>query len=381
MHICFLTSEYPKEGYPHGGIGTFVKTIAKALVDNGHKVSVVGVNYINAYEVEDDNGVLVYRLRASKVKGLKWWFNNRQFSKQIEAIHKKHPIDIVEVSELGLAFLQKLPSISYIIRLHGGHHFFAESEQRKIHWWSGLQEKRSFKKADGFIAVSNYVKEHTNTYLSYNNKPIEVISSPVNLDVFNPEKYKAKKSNSILFAGTVCEKKGIRQLVLSMKKVLKTYPFLQLDIYGRDWYYKNGRSYIEELKTIIRGELPELENKIIFHGSVPINELASHYKSSRLCVFPSLMETQGLVAQEAMAMGKLVVFSELGPGKECIEHQKTGLLCNPYEVDSISEAINWSLENELASKQIEVEARVFVLEKYNISQLLNRNIKFYKSVK
>ena len=27
MHICFLTSEYPKIGFPHGGIGSFVKTI------------------------------------------------------------------------------------------------------------------------------------------------------------------------------------------------------------------------------------------------------------------------------------------------------------------------------------------------------------------
>ena len=31
MHICFLTDEYPKEGFPHGGIGSFVKTMAEAL--------------------------------------------------------------------------------------------------------------------------------------------------------------------------------------------------------------------------------------------------------------------------------------------------------------------------------------------------------------
>ena len=34
MHICFLTNEYPKAGFPHGGLGSFVKTMAEALVKN-----------------------------------------------------------------------------------------------------------------------------------------------------------------------------------------------------------------------------------------------------------------------------------------------------------------------------------------------------------
>ena len=65
---------------------------------------------------------------------------------------------------------QKIKNIKYVIRLHGGHHFFAEAENRGINKWKGFQEKRSFKKADAFIAVSNYVKNHTATYLSYYNK-------------------------------------------------------------------------------------------------------------------------------------------------------------------------------------------------------------------
>ena len=57
MHICFLTNEYPKEGFPHGGIGSFVKTLAVALVKQGIKVSVVGMNYTANDESETVNGV------------------------------------------------------------------------------------------------------------------------------------------------------------------------------------------------------------------------------------------------------------------------------------------------------------------------------------
>ena len=39
MHICYITSEFPKQGFPHGGAGTFIATIAKALVEKGISVS------------------------------------------------------------------------------------------------------------------------------------------------------------------------------------------------------------------------------------------------------------------------------------------------------------------------------------------------------
>ena len=124
MHICFLTNEYPKEGFPHGGLGTFVKTIAEELVSKNIQVSVVGLNYNPIDETEQLNGVTVIRIKRSKVKGLAWFFNSKNIGKTIDAIHRKAPIHIIEGPELSLAFLPKIKDIKYIIRLHGGHHFF-----------------------------------------------------------------------------------------------------------------------------------------------------------------------------------------------------------------------------------------------------------------
>ena len=59
MHLCFITHEYPKAGFPHGGIGSFVKTIATALVQNKIQVSVVGINYIAKDEIESIDGVTI----------------------------------------------------------------------------------------------------------------------------------------------------------------------------------------------------------------------------------------------------------------------------------------------------------------------------------
>lgn len=380
MHICFLTNEYPKEGFPHGGIGSFVKTLAVALVKKGFKVSVVGINYTSENETENIDGVNVYRLKRSTVKGLSWHFNSKAIDLKIKEIHQQNPIQIIESPELGLAFLSKIKAIKYSIRLHGGHHFFAESEKRKINRWKGFQEKRSFKKSDAFIAVSHYVKNHTEKYLNYNNKPIAYISNPIDTDFFKPRENKVEYKNRIVFVGTVCEKKGVRQLIQSFPFVKKEFPDTTLEIYGRDWFFPDGSSYVKMLKEKEIPNLGELAKDIHFNGLVSYNDIPQVYAEASVCVFPSHMETQGLVAPEAMAMKKAVVFTKDGPGPEAIADFVTGLLCDPYNPKDIAEKIIWIFSNAEKTKVIAQKARDFACQKYGLEIILDQNVNFYKTI-
>ncbi len=380
MHICFITHEYPKTGFPHGGLGSFVKTISQELIKNGIEVSVVGINYENKNEQTSENGINIYRLKKNKIKGLSWYLNSKAINYKIAEIHKTNTIHIIEASELGLAFINKIKSIDYLIRLHGGHHFFAESEKRGINFWKGFQEKRSFKKADGFIAVSKYVKTHTEKYLSYNNKKVELIKNPINTNLFKPLNTSII-DHRIVFAGTVCEKKGIRQLVQAFGIVKEKFPKSTLEIYGRDWFFPDGSSYVKMLQEKELPKLGQFANDIIFHGAIDYNNIPNKYAEAEVCVFPSHIETQGLVAPEAMAMEKIVIFTKLGPGPETIINFETGLLCNPYNENDIAEKIIWVFENKLKAKKIGINAREFVIKKFCLDNIVNKNIDFYKSLK
>ena len=379
MHICFLTNEYPKAGFPHGGLGSFVKTIAEALVNKGIQVTVVGLNYVLSDETENVNGVNIIRIRKSKVKGLAWYFNSKNIAKTIAAIHKKNPIYIVEGPELSLAFLPKIKEIKYIIRLHGGHHFFAEGENRGINVWKGFQEKRSFEKADAFIAVSNYVKSHTAKFLSYHNKPIEVIFNPINSQLFQPLETAIEVSN-ITFAGTICEKKGVRQLIQSFPMVKEKFPNVILNLYGRDWLFPDGSSYIKMLQEIELPKIGNISKDIIFHGAVSYNEIPSAYAKAAVCVFPSHMETLGLVAPEAMVMEKPVIFTKLGPGPEVIADGETGWLCNPHEPKEIANMIIQVLSNPHKASEIAKQGRLSILQQFEIKTIVSKNIEFYNKL-
>lgn len=378
MHICFLTSEYPHLDYPHGGVGTFIQTLGRALVQKGVRVSVVGIGYTGHDVKENDHGVKVYRLRRSKWPKLRFIDSGKRLNSFLRNLHCEYPISIIETTELGCAFIQKIPSVQYLIRMHGGHHFFANSENRSINPWKGFQEKRSFKKADYVIGVSQYVVNHTLEYINFGDKLKGVISNPANLDRF----YEADPSKvipgRIFFAGTVCEKKGIRQLVQAMPIIKKAVPEAHLVVAGRDWRFpKTGDSYIEYLQQYIHAEV---RDAITFLCAIPNDRMPFEIEKSAVCCYPSHMETFGIVSIEAMAMGKPVVFTEFGPGPEIIHIGKTGLLCNSYFPKDIAEKVIYMLTHPEEATQMGRAARQFALENFAIEKIVEKNIALYKSL-
>jgi glycosyltransferase involved in cell wall biosynthesis len=167
-------------------------------------------------------------------------------------------------------------------------------------------------------------------------------------------------------------------LILAFHELRKKYPEKHLDLYGRDWYYPDGRSYITSLRDTYDAEFFE---NVHFHGTIPREELNKRYAEASFCIFPSHMETQGLVTLEAMLLEKPVIFSLYGPGQETIEHEKTGLLCDVYDPKDIAEKMKWIIENPDASTEMGKVARQKVLKKYDICTILDRNLSFYESLR
>lgn len=181
----------------------------------------------------------------------------------------------------------------------------------------------------------------------------------------------------MVFVGTVCEKKGVKNLVLAIDQVKDQFPNVHLDIYGKDWYFSNGDSYKDMIREMIKGRL---ESHIQLHDPVPHDQIPEIYESAEICIFPSFMETQGLVAPEAMAMGKLVIFTDKGPGPETIQHGIDGFLCNPLEVSSIAEAIREAFQALGRKKEISRAARKTIEENFGLSKILKENVNFYNQV-
>ena len=378
MHICFLTHEYPQKDATQGGIGSVVQTIGRALVEKGVKVSVVGVYKEMKQETfEYDEGVAVYRLHASSWPIARFIPNSRSLVKKLYEIHSDEPIDIIEGSELSFAFIPKKFPAKKVIRMHGGHHFFAVTLGKKPAFWRSFQEKRSFAKADGLIAVSRFVGEKTTELLRLT-QPFTTIYNIVDTTKFykaDPKKVSPKK---LLFVGTVIEKKGVRQLVQAMPKILERFPDARLEIIGRDWKHpETGESYTEYLKTFI---LPDFAHAIKISGPIPHTVIPQKLEEAEVCVYPSHMEAMPIAWLEALGMGKAVVASKLGPGPEAIIDEKTGLLCNPLDPDDIARKVIRMLSSPSESIAMGENARRDILQRFDPDRIIDANVSFYKGL-
>ena len=372
MHICFITSEFPKTGFPHGGVGTFVATLAKALALKGIRVSVIGLNYIPKNETEVIDGVQVYRVKAKKVKGLQWYYNTQPVAQKIKQVHEQFPIDFVETAEMGLAFLPKLKGVKYVIRMHGGHHFFAKAENRPAEWWKVFQEKRSFQKADRILAVSHYVAETTREMLQLGNRDIKVIYNPIDVQKFYLSDPNKVQPYTLFFAGTIIEKKGIRQLVQSLNYLVDDYPQVHLFIAGRD---ANLPGTTTPYRPILEQEINEkIKSHITFLGVVPNSEIKNHIERAQICCYPSHMEAMPLAWLEVLAMGKTFIGGATGPGPEAVLDGITGLLADPHDPKDIAAKIKYLFEHPQKGIEMGSAARARVLKEFDIDIVVSQNV-------
>lgn len=92
-------------------------------------------------------------------------------------------------------------------------------------------------------------------------------------------------------------------------------------------------------------------------GFLDREQLATVYASCDLCVLPSLKETCGLVALEAMSSGVPVVAADSGGFRETIDHGQTGLLISGNDPKAFAAAMVWLAFDHRFRRSLGVEAR------------------------
>ena len=116
MHIGFITPEYPYKALPGaGGLGTSIKNLAHALVQEGVEVSVfvIGLDRSESF-VEDQ--IQFHFIQKFKVPGITWFVTRKYYQNLINKIVESNGIDLLEAPDwTGIAAFMKF-RVPLIIR-------------------------------------------------------------------------------------------------------------------------------------------------------------------------------------------------------------------------------------------------------------------------
>jgi len=379
MRLLFVCNEYPPS--QHGGIGTFVQTLGRELVKQGHTIYVVGYERsVNKETHEDDQGIHVIRIPQKRALTLKFHlfrfslsaFTSRiRLSRQVNKLVKQHQIDLVESYDWSgpLWFSTVCP---LLVRLHGAYTAHAIYEHNRPGYLMRLLEQRNVSIADHLVAVSHHIRESTLKALGMPAHPCDVIYNGVDVSFFAPVPNIHPDANVVLFVGKIHPRKGIRELLEAWEIVHKRMPSAKLRLVG-------SMPKSVSLETYLIG-LDIDPASIEFVDFVPHKELPAIYCSAAVVVMPSKAEAFGLTCAEAMACQSAVVMTSLASGSELIEDKISGLLANPLHPQEFADAIIWLLQNQPLRVQYGRAARERVLRLFNKTELVRSNLALYEAV-
>ena len=259
-----------------------------------------------------------------------------------------------------------------VLRMHGGPAFFGISDRVQLR-----AERRSFRIAGELCAVSHCVAAGTRSLLNLGDRHVEVIPNPVNVDEFSPGPTGSSGEDGlIVFTGSVIERKGIRELIGAMPRIVAAVPQARLEIYGGEPVDDPPRV---SLAKSLQASLPaEVAARVEWKGRVGRALLPGALRRASVCVYPSHIEAMPIGWLEGLATGKAVVASQTGPGPEVIDDEVTGLLCNPHDPNSIAEKVIRLLKDPAARSRLGNAARKVALERYALPGLVDRNIAYYE---
>jgi glycosyltransferase involved in cell wall biosynthesis len=242
---------------------------------------------------------------------------------------------------------------------------------RVISWLKAwFHQKLRKRYVDFFICPSNIFAEHLKNKVSINSNKVKVVPHFIEWESFTETKNPNNKN--ILYIGRLSEEKGIEYLIHAIPKISREHPEIELHIIGEGNIKQNLNDLTNKL---------EIEDKVLFHGYLPHDNLAIMYRKSSVFVLPSVcMENAPLTILEAMSQGTPVITTNIGGQAELVKNGVNGLLVKPGDPEDLAEKICNILNDKELAREMGENGIKIVEENYTPEKHLRRLIEIYELV-
>ena len=401
MHIAIVSGEYPPRW---GGIGSVVFHLAGHFVELGHEVTIITRDH--QQKAPSQEGVTVVPVRWAKLPMAFTRSYGKNALKALKKLHSSKPVDVINahlplVSWKRKEFSWLEQNIAPVVScLHGS--WLGEKEgvrraaaaKESATWknpndlailttagWYSKYERAGVLESSICVANSqSTLKEFKQWYRPSDDFDCEVILWGCDHRVFRPpntdneaeqleherirKQYQCDdeaslnyssdtKTPMILAVGRLVARKGYMTLLRAMPKILQNNPDAKLVIIGRG----HMKSSLEKTAKKLG-----VENSIFIQSSLSFDELAQHFRSADLVVYPSYYEGQGLIPLESLASGTPVATVDQEPLTEMVDESVGGLF-RRGDPEDLARCVNEMLSSADTATKAEL-GRQRVLSKY-----------------
>ena len=364
LHV--YKSYYPED---YGGVSQAIRHLVNGCAEHGIDSEVFTLSAAAAHEPLMFEGHRVHQAKtiieaASTPLSIEALLKFRKIASQFDVIHYHYPYPFGDL--LHLYGGRSIPSIvtyhSDIVR------------QRLLkHAYYPLQT--IFLKSVDRIVCTSTIYMDTSPVLQQFLHKTEAVSLGLNENAFPKASQEAltRWSNNIaepfiLFLGALRNYKGIETLI----EAARGFQF-KLVIAG------SGKNLDQLRETARNAKL----NNIDFVGRINEDDKAALLELCTALVLPSHFRSEafGLVQLEAAMKKKPLICTELGTGTSYVnEHENTGLVVPPMDVNALLNAMNFMMFHPEIAKNMGIEAEARFKELFTAKLMCENYARIYKEV-
>jgi glycosyltransferase involved in cell wall biosynthesis len=253
---------------------------------------------------------------------------------------------------------------------------------------------RRLNDTDLIFGVSDYITNKIRQTFPEQADKCFTIANGVDMEKFTPlpepPEYPAR---TILMVGRISPEKGIHVLLEAFSKVAGRFPDTRLVLVGS--MASVGKEYIVEISddalvnslgVFYQGDYQQqlnalipkhLQNRVHFTGGVGYYKTIDFYQHSSILVNPSISEAFGRSLIEGNACGLPVIAARAGGMTEIITPGYNGLLVEPGNANELADAMTALLEDEPYRRQMGINGRRRVFERYTWPEICSELINAY----
>jgi len=374
-----ITPEYPPMVI--GGPGHHMYHLASGLAQNGWKITVVCFHRGPTISWASEAGVSVIRVPVPSLLPADYVAKYLYQSDWIE--HSVDPREIVDSPKKGLVisqgyFLGRVArrwaiALNWPLITHSASLLSTSFEAPVTDKQFMLQEERSLYQAGAVtIAPSEWLRNEICRLCNVDPTVVRVIPKAIRIASFQPW-HEPPGEPIITYIGRLSPEKGVHVLVQAMADVVRDVPKAKLRLVG----VASDGEYLQLLRSLIYKY--DLNSSIFFWGGVAETDLPSIYQSTQIVAIPSIHESFGRVAIEAMAAGRPVVASAIEGLEEVVKADECGVLVPVNDPSQLAAAVVDLLLQPLQAVEIGKRAADKV-KRYDWDQVLPETELVYRKV-
>lgn len=267
-----------------------------------------------------------------------------------------------------------------------------DKEKRIIHFHGGnaVGTKEYDKLFGSFIVLNNFMLNQFIENKIIEKERVHILRNGIDVSEFSKELTNnerdsirenygiTKKDIVIIFCGRLMQEKGVKELVLALKKLENKENVKLLIVGSSSFGSKNKTKYEEELFEIAK----DISKNIIFTGFIHNSDMRKIYKIADIAVVPSLWEDASpLVIVEEMASGLPIIATRSGGIPELVE-DKAAILVERDEniVENLAKNINYLIQNP--NKRVEMsEYGKELSKKLSVENFYNNFVELFENIK